>query len=58
MNDKKVVVLTGSGGHFGRFLVKKLLNVSEIFPVFLTSEPEKLGLDSSMSHKVYKVTLA
>ena len=58
MNEKKVVVLTGSGGRFGRFLVKKLLAVSEILPVFLTSEPDKLGLDSSMSHKVYKVTLA
>ena len=58
MNEKKVVVLTGSGGRFGCFLVKKLLTVSEIFPVFLTSEPEKLGLDSSMSYKVYKVTLA
>jgi NAD(P)-dependent dehydrogenase (short-subunit alcohol dehydrogenase family) len=58
MNDKIVVVLTGSGGRFGSFLVKKLLTVSEIFPVFLTSEPEELKLDSSMSHKVYKVTLS
>ena len=59
MNKKKqVVVLTGSGGRFGSFLVKKLLAVSEILPVFLTSEPEKLGFDSTLNHKVYKVTLS
>jgi|TARA_B100001964_G_scaffold98359_1_gene109949 NAD(P)-dependent dehydrogenase (short-subunit alcohol dehydrogenase family) len=59
MNKKKqVVVLTGSGGRFGSFLVKKLLVVSEILPVFLTSEPEKLGFDSTLNHKVYKVNLS
>ena len=59
MNKKKqVVVLTGSGGRFGSFLVKKLLAVSEILPVFLTSEPEKLGFDSTLNHKVYKVNLS
>jgi NAD(P)-dependent dehydrogenase (short-subunit alcohol dehydrogenase family) len=57
-NKKQVVVLTGSGGRFGSFLVKKLLAVSEILPVFLTSEPEKLGFDSTLNHKVYKVTLS
>ena len=58
MSERQVVVLTGAGGRFGRILTQRLLAEESLFPVLLTSDPDRLDLAGAGSHAVHQVTLA
>lgn len=58
LSGKQVVVLTGAGSRFGKFLSSELLKDSQIKPILLTSNPSRLGLDASSEASIYKINLS
>ncbi len=52
------MVLTGAGGRFGRILAERLIAEPGLFPVLLTSDPDKLPFESGPSHAVYRIDLS
>ncbi len=52
-----MVVLTGAGGRFGRILAERLIAEPGLYPVLLTSDPDKLPYETGAAQAIYRVTL-